>query len=205
MKKGLLKKVGYLVLLLGINSKAHPQRWQSNSGGLLSDGGHPPVFLWSGTWQEVESHKTKFFPKPVLWFPDVLLVVIWFLRDCYPKKDGRSLQVGLDIDCLRPSGRGSVAKMHLCPLCSYSTSNYAHLMDHMRAHTGEKPFSCPQCPYRAAQKTNLKTHMRTHTGEKPYFCIHCPYRSTTKSALNRHLLTQHKQGMWIVTQCLLQV
>ena len=101
------------------------------------------------------------------------------------------LQVKLDIDCVRPGGRGSVAKLHLCPLCSYKTSNYAHLMDHMRAHTGEKPFSCPQCPYRSAQKTNLKTHMRTHTGEKPYLCSHCSYRSTTKSALNRHLYT-HK-------------
>ncbi|XP_037798663.1 protein tramtrack, beta isoform-like isoform X22 [Penaeus monodon] len=95
-------------------------------------------------------------------------------------------------ECLRPSGRGSGAKMHHCPLCAYSTANYAHLMDHMRAHTGEKPFSCPHCPYRAVQKTNLKTHMRTHTGEKPYVCSYCPYRAATKSALNRHLLTQHK-------------
>ncbi|XP_050686835.1 longitudinals lacking protein, isoforms H/M/V-like isoform X25 [Eriocheir sinensis] len=98
-------------------------------------------------------------------------------------------RVGLDTDCVRPGGRGSVAKLHLCPLCTYKTSNYAHLMDHMRAHTGEKPFSCPHCPYRSAQKTNLKTHMRTHTGEKPYLCTHCSYRSTTKSALNRHLFT----------------
>ncbi|KAK3886143.1 hypothetical protein Pmani_026314 [Petrolisthes manimaculis] len=111
------------------------------------------------------------------------------------KRAGRSLQVGVNIDCVRAGGRGSVAKLHLCPLCTYKTTNYGHLVVHMRTHTGEKPFSCPHCPYRAAQKDHLKTHMRTHTGEKPYFCLHCPYRSTTKSHLNRHLFTQHKQGV----------
>nr|XP_027228095.1 zinc finger and SCAN domain-containing protein 2-like [Penaeus vannamei] len=92
-----------------------------------------------------------------------------------------NIKVGSNLECLRPSGRGSGAKMHHCPLCAYNTANYAHLMDHMRAHTGEKPFSCPHCPYRAAQKTNLKTHMRTHTGEKPYSPSH--YRNSAGSWL----------------------
>ncbi|XP_064093085.1 longitudinals lacking protein, isoforms H/M/V-like isoform X43 [Macrobrachium nipponense] len=91
----------------------------------------------------------------------------------------------------RVESEGSVIKTHQCTMCSYYTANYTHLTDHMRAHTGEKPFSCSQCPYRAAQKTNLKTHMRIHTGEKPYHCEHCSYRSTNKSAVNRHMLTKH--------------
>ncbi|KAK3886142.1 hypothetical protein Pcinc_009719 [Petrolisthes cinctipes] len=109
------------------------------------------------------------------------------------KPAGRSLQVDVNTDCERPGGRGSIAKLHPCSLCTYKTTNYGHLMDHMRTHTGEKPFSCPHCSYRAAKKTNLKTHMRTHTGEKPYTCEHCQYRSVTRSALVRHLFTQHNK------------
>ncbi|XP_071530847.1 uncharacterized protein [Panulirus ornatus] len=95
------------------------------------------------------------------------------------------------------NGRGTSAtgknvvssiKIHQCPYCSYTTNFTTNLINHMRTHTGEKPFSCPHCPYRANQRTNLTMHMRTHTGEKPYACAQCPYRSSRKDALKSHLL-----------------
>lgn len=98
----------------------------------------------------------------------------------------------------RPScGRGTTAfgknvspsvKVHQCRYCAYTTNFTTNLINHMRTHTGEKPFQCPHCPYRANQRTNLTMHMRTHTGEKPYACSHCPYRSSRKDALRSHLL-----------------
>lgn len=90
------------------------------------------------------------------------------------------------------SGRGkgivSPIKVHHCPYCSYTSNFTTNMINHMRTHTGEKPFSCPHCPYRANQRTNLTMHVRTHTGEKPYACLQCPYRSSRKDALKSHML-----------------
>ncbi|CAD6188825.1 unnamed protein product [Caenorhabditis auriculariae] len=46
------------------------------------------------------------------------------------------------------------------------------LVNHIRVHTGERPFECAKCRKQFARSENLKIHMRTHTGEKPFNCPH---------------------------------
>ena len=36
------------------------------------------------------------------------------------------------------------------------------LQQHIRSHTGEKPFQCIVCGRAFAQKSNVKKHMQTH-------------------------------------------
>ncbi|XP_071515128.1 uncharacterized protein [Panulirus ornatus] len=80
-------------------------------------------------------------------------------------------------------------KMHQCSYCSYSTARKNHLIEHIRTHTGEKPFACPYCPSRFVQKGTLNSHIRTHTGEKPYMCPLCPQSFAQKTNLRSHLCT----------------
>ncbi|XP_069944071.1 zinc finger and BTB domain-containing protein 7A isoform X16 [Cherax quadricarinatus] len=82
-------------------------------------------------------------------------------------------------------------KTHRCSYCSYSSTRSSNLKNHIRLHTGEKPFACPHCHYRATTNNNMISHIRTHTGEKPYSCKVCPYRAINVKTLKRHMLTQH--------------
>ena len=89
---------------------------------------------------------------------------------------------------IRMKGKSPLLKNQWqCPQCDYATPVKQYITQHIRRHTGEKPFKCNLCDYRAAQKQSVTYHMRRHTGEKPFKCTHCDYCSSSRQNLDRHI------------------
>ncbi|ESO06975.1 hypothetical protein HELRODRAFT_77001 [Helobdella robusta] len=79
-----------------------------------------------------------------------------------------------------------------CPRSKKPFKAKYKLVNHLRVHTGERPFVCPfpECSKIFARSENLKIHKRTHTGEKPFVCDFegCGRRFANSSDRKKHTL-----------------
>ncbi|XP_020639279.3 zinc finger protein 131 isoform X2 [Pogona vitticeps] len=50
-------------------------------------------------------------------------------------------------------------KIHVCQYCDKQFDHFGHFKEHLRKHTGEKPFECSNCHERFARNSTLKCHL----------------------------------------------
>uniref|UniRef100_A0A3Q3Q604 C2H2-type domain-containing protein n=1 Tax=Monopterus albus TaxID=43700 RepID=A0A3Q3Q604_MONAL len=93
----------------------------------------------------------------------------------------------LSTHLLGKHGVGQRKEKFECELCERSFSEKWALNNHMKLHSGEKPYKCawPSCHYAFLNLSAMKDHYRTHT-EKSYLCDLCGFAGGTKHALTKH-------------------
>ncbi|KAI8045761.1 zinc finger protein 436 [Drosophila gunungcola] len=77
-------------------------------------------------------------------------------------------------------------KPFVCNICGKSFTQNANLRQHKLRHSETKSFKCELCPHSFVTKAELASHARTHTGDKPFECEVCLARFTTSCSLAKH-------------------
>ena len=84
-------------------------------------------------------------------------------------------------------------KTFICELCGNAYSRTTGLKQHMISrHSTQRDFKCTECDKAFTNKNRLANHLRIHTGAKPFKCKICDYHSNRRDNVLLHCKKVHK-------------
>lgn len=113
-------------------------------------------------------------------------VLFVHMRDVHPYIDREQLNIDSSLKKKSEGKKDSKVDMKACTECGKEYKTNYKLAEHMRKHTGEKPYKCSMCDKAFRSKIGLAQHEAKHTGHFDYNCGTCGKGFQCKSYLIVH-------------------
>lgn len=95
----------------------------------------------------------------------------------------------------------SQQKTHVCEVCSRGFKRREHLYQHMKLHTGFRPYVCEHCNKAFMRKEHVIRHSTLHSGQKNFTCNICDKSFSRNDNLLKHKKTHEKQASYVCEIC----
>jgi len=93
-----------------------------------------------------------------------------------------------------------------CPTCGKQCTSKQNLENHIKLHSGDRPYNCPHCSYKSIQKHHFESHMLYRHGDMEVLdgtlaCPKCPRILHSREYLKQHMLIHQEIKPFECTVC----